>query len=114
MTIAKLRPTFTPWDQDRLDALAAIAPEAFADGMINWEALREALGDRVEDEGRDGAGRDGTGPAEHFGLFWPGKRQARRLASTPSAGTLRPAPGEGVNEATTRHLFIEGDNLEVL
>lgn len=104
MTITKLRPTFT-FDQDRLDALKAIAPEAFADGKINWEALREALGDRVEDEGRD---------AEHFGLFWPGKRDARRLASTPSAGTLRPAPGEGVNETTTRHLFIEGDNLEVL
>lgn len=104
MTITKLRPTFT-FDQERLDALAAIAPEAFADGKVNWEALREALGDRVEDEGRD---------TEHFGLFWPGKRNARRLASTPSAGTLRPAPGEGVNEATTRHLFIEGDNLEVL
>jgi len=104
MTITKLRPTFT-FDQDRLNALRAIAPEAFADGKINWEALREALGDRVEDEGRD---------AEHFGLFWPGKRDARRLASTPSAGTLRPAPGEGVNEETTRHVFIEGDNLEVL
>jgi adenine-specific DNA-methyltransferase len=76
MTITKLRPTFT-FDQDRLETLAAIAPEAFADGKVNWEALREALGDRVEDEGRDGAG-----PAEHFGLFWPGKRQARRLAST--------------------------------
>jgi adenine-specific DNA-methyltransferase len=32
----------------------------------------------------------------------------------PSAGTLKPALGEGVNEATTRHVFIEGDNLEVL
>jgi adenine-specific DNA-methyltransferase len=96
MTIEKLRPT-TTFDQDRLDALRAIAPEAFADGVINWDALREALGDRLEDEGRD---------AEHFGLFWPGKRQARRLASTPSAGTLKPAPGEGVNEATTRHIFI--------
>ena len=104
MTITKLHPTFT-FDQDRLDALRAIAPEAFADGKVNWDALREALGDRVEDEGRD---------AEHFGLFWPGKRDARRLASQPSAGTLRPAPSEGVNEATTRHVFIEGDNLEVL
>jgi hypothetical protein len=61
MTITKLRPTLA-FDQDRLDALAAIAPEAFADGKINWDALREALGDHMEDEGRD---------AEHFGLFWP-------------------------------------------
>jgi len=104
MPITKLRPTFT-FDQARLDALRAIAPEAFADGKINRDALLEALGEHLEDEGRD---------AEHFGLFWPGKRDARRLASTPSTRSLRPAPGEGVHEDTTRHLFIEGDNLEVL
>lgn len=104
MTLPKLRPTFT-FDQERLDALAAIAPEAFADGKINWETLREALGDHLEEEEQG---------SEHFGLFWPGKRAARRQASTPSAGTLKPAPGQGVNEANTRHLFIEGDNLEVL
>ena len=104
MTITKLRPTFT-FDQERIDALRAIAPEAFADGKINWDVLHEALGDRLEEEGRD---------AEHFGLFWPGKREARRLATLPSAGTLRPVLGEGVNEASTRNVFIEGDNLEVL
>ncbi|MDW8395611.1 MAG: site-specific DNA-methyltransferase [Anaerolineae bacterium] len=104
MSLPKLRPTFT-FDAERLAALKAIAPEAFADGKVNWEVLREALGDVLEDEGRD---------AEPFGLTWHGKRAARRLASTPSAGTLLPAPGEGVNEATTRNLFIEGDNLEVL
>ncbi len=104
MTITKLRPEFT-FSQDRLNALRAIAPEAFADGKINRDALLEALGDYLEEDSQD---------AEHFGLFWPGKRQARRLASQPSTGTLRPAPGEGVNEATTRHIFIEGDNLEVL
>ncbi len=104
MPIEKLRPTAT-FDADRLAALRAIAPEAFADGKLNRDALLEALGEHLEDEGRD---------AEHFGLFWPGKREARRLASTPSAGALHPAPGEGVHEETTRHVFIEGDNLEVL
>jgi len=104
MTITKLRPTFT-FDQERLDALAAFAPEAFADGKVNWDALKAALGEHLEEEGQD---------AEHFGLFWPGKRAARRLASLPGTGALKPAPGEGVNEATTRHVFVEGDNLEVL
>jgi len=42
MTLTKLRPTFT-FDQDRLDALKAIAPEAFADGKVNWDVLKEAL-----------------------------------------------------------------------
>ena len=104
MTIEKMRPSFT-FDQERIDALKAIAPEAFADGKINWETLKAALGEHLEDEEQD---------AEHFGLFWPGKRAARRLASQPSTGSLKPAPGEGANEATTRHVFIEGDNLEVL
>ncbi len=104
MPISKLRPSFT-FTEDRLAELRAVVPEAFADGKVNWEALREALGEYLEDEGAE---------AEHFGLSWPGKRQARRLAAMPSKGTLVPVPGVGVNEGTTRNIFIEGDNLEVL
>jgi hypothetical protein len=104
MSYERLRPTFT-FDAERLEQLKAIAPEAFADGKINWEALRAALGEHLEEEGAD---------AEHFGLFWPGKRAARRRASEPSRGTLIPVPGEGVNEDTTRNVFIEADNLDAL
>jgi adenine-specific DNA-methyltransferase len=104
MTITRLRPSFT-FTEERLAELRAVVPEAFADGRVNWEALREALSEWTEPEGEG---------AEHFGLFWPGKREARRLAAKPSRGTLVPVPGEGVNEETTRNLFIEGDNLEVL
>lgn len=102
MPITKLRPTFT-FTEDRLAQLRAVVPEAFADGQINWDTLREALGEYLEEEN-----------AEHFGLTWPGKREARRLAATPSTGTLIPQPGLGVNEETTHNLFLEGDNLEVL
>lgn len=102
MPHTRLRPTYT-FDQDRLDQLRAVVPEAFADGKIDWDTLRDLLGDTVED------------PAvEHFGLSWPGKREARRLASRPSRGALVPVPGEGINEETTRNIFIEGENLEVL
>lgn len=98
----KLRSTYS-LEEDRLLALKQLLPEAFADGKINFEVLRELLGDKVEDE------RD-----EHFGLSWTGKKEARRLAGLPSKGTLAPAPGEGFDEATTENIFIEGDNLEVL
>ena len=101
-TTERLQPTYS-LEEDRLNALKLILPEAFADGKINFETLRELLGDDVEDE------RD-----EHFGLSWTGKREARRLAGLPSKGTLVPVPGEGVDEATTENIFIEGDNLEVL
>ncbi len=104
MPIAKLRPSYS-FTEDRLERLKQVVPEVFADGKVNWEALRELLGEWLEDESQ---------PAERFGLFWPGKRQARRAAATPSEGTLVPCPGQGVNEETTRNLFIEGDNLETL
>ena len=102
MPLSKLRPSFT-LTEDRLRELQAVVPEAFVDGRINWDTLREALGETLEDESQ-----------EHFGLFWPGKREARRLAAMPSKGTLIPQPSAGVDEETTHNLFIEGDNLEVL
>jgi adenine-specific DNA-methyltransferase len=102
MPIEKLRPSFT-FAEDRLRELQQVVPEAFADGKINWDTLREALGEHLEDEDH-----------EHFGLTWPGKREARRLAAMPSKGTLIPVPGEGVNEEKTHNIFVEGENLEVL
>jgi adenine-specific DNA-methyltransferase len=102
MPLSKLRPSFT-FTEDRLKELQAVIPEAFADGKINWTTLQEALGEHLEEETQ-----------EHFGLTWPGKREARRLAAMPSKGTLVPQPSEGVNEDNTKNIFIEGDNLEVL
>lgn len=102
MPHTRLRPNYT-FDQERLAQLKAVVPEAFADGKIDWDTLREILSDHLEDQS-----------VEHFGLSWPGKREARKLASQPSRGTLTPVPGEGINEDTTRNIFIEGENLEVL
>jgi len=104
MAHSRLRPSFTFTDE-KLAELKRVAPEAFADGKVNWEVLREALGEHVDDEGAE---------AEHFGLNWPGKRDARRMAGTPSTGALVPKPGDGVHEDSTRNIFIEGENLEVL
>ncbi len=108
----RLRPSFT-FDDDRIEELKKITPEAFADNQINWEVLKEALGDYLEEEGE----------TEHFGLFWPGKREARKIASIPSMGTLVPVYGEGLKADGTpdddgqndsQNIFIEGENLEVL
>ena len=51
---------------------------------------------------------------EKYGLSWHGKRRARQIALTPSAGTLLPRPDESVDWEATQNLLIEGDNLEVL
>lgn len=87
---------------ENLEALKIIFPEAFTEDGVNFDALRQLLGDDV-DEGE-----------EKYGLNWHGKKKARQIALTPSLGTLRPCPEESVDWDTTQNLFIEGDNLEVL
>ncbi len=87
---------------DNLERLQALFPEAFTEGKVDFEVLRQLLGDAVN-EGE-----------EKFGIDWHGKRRARQLALTPSTGTLRPFLEESVDWNTTQNLMIEGDNLEVL
>lgn len=87
---------------ENIQKLKQLFPEILTDGKIDFEALKEALG-----EFRDKSD-------ERYSFTWNGKSQAKKLAMTPSSGTLRPAPEESVNWDTTEHLFIEGDNLEVL
>jgi len=52
--------------------------------------------------------------AERYSFTWNGKRGAGLAAQAPPAGTLRPCPEQSVKWDTTRNVFIEGDNLEVL
>ncbi len=82
--------------------LSALFPEIVTDGKVDFEVLRELLGDAVEDS------------EERYGLNWKGKRKARAFALTPSLGTLLPAQEDSVDWDTTQNLMIEGDNLEVL
>ena len=87
---------------ENMEALKAIFPEAFTEDGVDFEVLRQLLGDAV-DEGE-----------EKYGLTWFGKKKARQIALMPSLGTLRPCEEESVDWDTTQNLFIEGDNLEVL
>lgn len=54
------------------------------------------------------------GPQERYQFTWPGKREAMRLANTPTNMTLRPCREDSVDFDNTENLYIEGDNLEVL
>lgn len=89
---------------ENIEKLKELFPDAFTEGGVNFETLRQLLGDAaVLDEGE-----------EKYGLNWHGKKKARQIALTPSTGTLLPCPEESVDWDTTQNLFIEGDNLEVL
>lgn len=87
---------------ENIDALKALFPEAFAEGRIDFDVLKQLLGGAVNED------------AEKYGLNWHGKRRARQIALTPSTGTLLPCPEDSVDWDTTQNLMIEGDNLEVL
>ena len=82
--------------------LKELFPEAFTEGKVDFDALKEVLGSYVDD-------RD-----ERYSFSWNGKSKARMIAQTPSTVTLRPCKEESVDWDTTQNIFIEGDNLEVL
>ncbi len=88
--------------EERLARLKRLFPEAFAEGKVDFDRLRAMLGDTVDD-----------GP-ERYTFTWAGRRDAIRLLQTPTRATLVPCREESVNFDGTQHLFIEGDNLEVL
>lgn len=114
MAHEKLRPEYF-FDEAKIALLKQIVPECFEDGKINFETLRQNLGDWTFNE---------EDPAiEHYGLLWPGKRDARKAATTPLEGTLEIDFGNGLNVDATidsngannsKNIFIEGENLEVL
>ncbi|KST75863.1 MULTISPECIES: site-specific DNA-methyltransferase [Burkholderia] len=108
-----------------MQKLDATSPEAQSADLVSANVERlKALFPDVVTEGPDGASVNLDVLAamvgavvdadEKYGLNWHGKRRARRLALTPSTGTLRPCPRESVDWASTRNLMIEGENLEVL
>ena len=99
--------------QINLEALYQICPSCFTEVMgddgktlkrvVNFDVLRELLGDRAVDD------------ADEFYQFtWPGKAEARREAARRINKTLRPMPEDSVNWDTTQNIYIEGDNLEAL
>jgi adenine-specific DNA-methyltransferase len=88
--------------QENIDKLKEVFPEAFTENKVDFNKLKEALGDYIEDR------------EERYSFSWHGKSKARRIAQTPSTGTLRPCKEESKDWDTTQNLFIEGDNLEVL
>ena len=92
---------------DNLAKLKKLFPELLTEtaegAVVNVDILKQLVGDKTI-----------TDADEKYGLNWHGKRRARQVALTPSAGTLRPCPGDSVDWEKTKNLMIEGDNLEVL
>lgn len=92
--------------------LQALFPQVFTEAKdeggntiraINTKLLEQEINTKVLD-----------GKKERYEFTWPDKRQAIRMANTPTNAALRPCREESVDFDTTENLYIEGDNLEVL
>ena len=88
---------------DNIKKLAQLFPSAVKDGEVDFEALKEELGQFKE-----------VG-SEKYELTWAGKKNAKKIAQEDVIGrTLKFIPEDSKDADTTENLYIEGDNLEVL
>ena len=85
-----------------MEKLKSVFPECFTEGKLDIDKLLSLCGEYIDND------------FEKYKFEWKGKAECLRLAQKRSTGTLRPCPEESVNWDTTKNLYIEGDNLEVL
>lgn len=88
---------------DNVKKLAQLFPAAVKDGEVDFEILKEELG-QFQEVG-----------SEKYELTWVGKRNSKKIVQEDVFGrTLNFIPEDSKNADTTENLYIEGDNLEVL
>lgn len=88
---------------DNVRKLAQLFPSAVKDGEVDFEALKEELG-QYEEVG-----------SEKYEFTWAGKKNAKKIAQEDVIGrTLKFISEDSKDADTTENLYIEGDNLEVL
>ncbi|QHA01037.1 site-specific DNA-methyltransferase [Dehalobacter restrictus] len=89
--------------EDNVKLLAQIFPSAVKDGQVDFEALKEELGQFEEVD------------KEKYELTWAGKQDAKKKAQEDVYNrTLKYIKEDSKNPETTENIYIEGDNLEVL
>ncbi|MFJ7941547.1 site-specific DNA-methyltransferase [Peribacillus sp. NPDC096622] len=88
---------------ENVKSLGQLFPSAVKDGEVDFEALKEALGEHQEVS------------KEKYELTWVGKQNAKKIADVDVLGrTLKFIPEDSKDADITENLYIEGDNLEVL
>lgn len=110
--IDKLPMTAEGASRELIAKIADLVPDALVEARdgkgqiqasIDLQVLALALGTGAVENG-----------SERYRIDWPGKRSALLEANAPLAKTLRPASAESVAFASTKNVFIEGDNLDAI
>ena len=87
---------------ENIKTLKLLFPEIVSEDKIDFDKFKTIFGGEIDDS------------SERYAFTWPGKTQAIKESQKQSTGTLRPCKEESKNWETTKNLYIEGDNLEVL
>ena len=87
---------------ESIEKVKELFPSAITEGKIDFDVLRILLGGEVESS------------KEKFQFTWNGKAESIKLSQVSSSATLRPCKEKSKDWDTTKNLYIEGDNLEVL
>ncbi|GAA5818389.1 MAG: site-specific DNA-methyltransferase [Methanobrevibacter sp. CfCl-M3] len=87
---------------ENIAKLKELFPEILTEDKIDFDKLKTILSDEIDDS------------PEKYNFTWHGKGRAIVEAQKPSTGTLRPVKEESKDWNTTKNLYVEGDNLEVL
>ncbi|MEE0137730.1 site-specific DNA-methyltransferase, partial [Fusobacterium ulcerans] len=98
----KLEGTSMDIVKDNIEKLKEIFPEVCTEGKIDFEVLRQLLGEDIEND------------KEKFYFSWNGKTRAAQISKNQSTGTLRPIKENPKVWDNTENIYIEGENLEVL
>ncbi len=90
--------------RDFLNIVQEHFPNVIKDGIVDFDALKEAMGNIEQPEGE-----------EKYELTWAGKQESKREYLKEVLGkTLKFKLEDSLNADTTENLYIEGDNLEVM
>lgn len=88
---------------DNIKRLAQLFPSAVKDGEVDFEALKEELGQFTE-----------VG-SEKYELTWAGKKNAKKIAQQDIVGkTLKFVSEDSRDSDFTENIYIEGENIKVL
>ena len=87
---------------ENIETLKELFPEIVSEDKIDFDKFKTIFGGEIDDS------------SERYSFTWPGKTQAIKESQKQSTGTLRPCKEESKNWDSTKNLYIEGDNLEVL
>lgn len=88
--------------RENIEKVKELFPHATTEGKIDFDKLRLILGENV------------ASVREKYQFIWNGKSESLKLSQQQSSATLRTCMKKSKNWDTTKNLFIEGDNLEVL